>query len=162
MPTRKAEARSMRRPFAVAAALALGLGLSGCESLELPVDWFNTKKPLPGERRAVFPEGVPGVPQGVPAELQQGYQPPAPPRQAADAEPSPKPKPKPKPRQAAAPPSRPATQLTVQPDAPPPPPAQSSRPSAPPPAGQSPWPSSPPPPAAQSPWPAPRQTASQP
>ena len=34
------------------------------------------KKPLPGERRAVFPEGVPGVPQGVPREMVKGYQPP--------------------------------------------------------------------------------------
>ena len=109
---------SRRHPLAVASALALGLMLSGCESFEMP-DWFNTKKPLPGERRAVFPEGVPGVPQGVPAELQQGYQPPPePPPQAAEAE-KPKPKPKPRPRQAAAPdqkqPPRPTTSLTVQP-----------------------------------------------
>ena len=34
--------------------------------------WFNQKKPLPGERKAVFPEGVPGVPQGVPPEMVQG------------------------------------------------------------------------------------------
>jgi len=34
---------------------------------------FGTaKKPLPGERRAVFPEGVPGVQQGVPPELMRG------------------------------------------------------------------------------------------
>jgi hypothetical protein len=32
------------------------------------------KKPLPGERRAVFPEGVPGVQQGVPRELMRGQQ----------------------------------------------------------------------------------------
>src|SRR5919204_1214042 len=36
---------------------------------------FGTaKKPLPGERRAVFPEGVPGVQQGVPPELMRGHQ----------------------------------------------------------------------------------------
>jgi len=36
---------------------------------------FGTaKKPLPGERRAVFPEGVPGVQQGVPPELMRGNQ----------------------------------------------------------------------------------------
>jgi hypothetical protein len=29
----------------------------------------TSKKPLPGERRAVFPEGVPGVQQGVPQEF---------------------------------------------------------------------------------------------
>ena len=47
----------------------------GCESFD-PSEWFNTKKPLPGDRKAVFPEGVPGVPQGVPPDLVQGYQPP--------------------------------------------------------------------------------------
>jgi hypothetical protein len=52
-------------------ALALGLVLGGCESNPLD-DWFNTKKPLPGERKPVFPTGVPGVPQGVPPEYQKG------------------------------------------------------------------------------------------
>ena len=42
-----------------------------------PTDLFNsdifvTKKKLPGERQPVFPEGMPGVPQGVPAELIKG------------------------------------------------------------------------------------------
>ena len=40
-------------------------------------DMFDTKKKLPGDRRAVFPEGTPGVSQGVPQELVKGYQPPA-------------------------------------------------------------------------------------
>src|ERR1051326_7324671 len=35
----------------------------------------DTKKKLSGERKPVFPEGVPGVPQGVPPELVKGYQP---------------------------------------------------------------------------------------
>ena len=60
---------------------------------------FGTaKKPLPGDRRAVFPEGVPGVQQGVPPELmrnnnQPGVDAPAqpapapPPAAAAAAEP---------------------------------------------------------------------------
>ena len=46
-------------------------------------EMFNTKKKLPGERRAVFPEGTPGVPQGVPQELVKGYQPPAEPEPPA-------------------------------------------------------------------------------
>jgi hypothetical protein len=37
------------------------------------------KKPLPGDRRAVFPEGVPGVQQGVPAEMVRRNEPPVPP-----------------------------------------------------------------------------------
>ena len=65
---------------------------------------FNTKKKLPGERKAVFPEGTPGVPQGVPPELVKGYQ--DRPRRArkrsrhaaAGSRPRPKPKPEPKPQ----------------------------------------------------------------
>ncbi len=40
------------------------------ETLEL----FDTKKKLSGERKPVFPEGVPGATSGVPAELVKGYQ----------------------------------------------------------------------------------------
>src|SRR5437764_13273475 len=65
-----------------AAALALGLARAGCDSFD-PLDKLSeldimgtSKKPLPGERRAVFDSGVPGVPQGVPPELVKGYQPP--------------------------------------------------------------------------------------
>ncbi len=91
--------------------LGLGLVLAGCESFDptavFDMEIFNTKKKLPGERRAVFPEGTPGVPQGVPQELVKGYQPPpeqadesqaqaAAQQQAQPAEAKPKPKPKPK------------------------------------------------------------------
>lgn len=62
-------------------ALASSLGVAGCGNTASDlVDQFsdvipNTKKPLPGDRKAVFPEGVPGVPQGVPSELLKGSQP---------------------------------------------------------------------------------------
>jgi outer membrane biosynthesis protein TonB len=79
------------RTLSTAVALSLGLALSGCESFDLD-SMFNAKKPLPGDRRPVFPEGVPGVPQGVPPELVQGYQ--APPEPAPEVKPEPKPKPK--------------------------------------------------------------------
>ncbi len=89
-------------------ALSLGLVLAGCETFDptaiFELEMFNTKKKLPGERRAVFPEGTPGVPQGVPQELVKGYQSPEqaepPPQQAqpAAAKPEAKPKPKPKPK----------------------------------------------------------------
>jgi hypothetical protein len=53
-----------------------GLVLSGCETFDLESIW-SSKKPLPGERREMFPGGVPGIQPGVPPELVQGYQPPA-------------------------------------------------------------------------------------
>ena len=49
---------------------------------------FGTaKKPLPGDRRPLFPEGVPGVQQGVPPELMRGNP------QDAQAQPSTEPQP---------------------------------------------------------------------
>jgi hypothetical protein len=67
-------------------AAAIGVSVAGCDSITdlLDVDFLNTKKKLPGERKPVFPEGVPGVAQGVPAEYQKGYDP-----QAAQAAPDP-------------------------------------------------------------------------
>jgi hypothetical protein len=72
----------MRRT-ATLAALVCGLALAGCDSFD-PLDKFqdwdimgSNKTPLRGERRDVFPQGVPGVPQGVPADMVKGYQPPA-------------------------------------------------------------------------------------
>ena len=64
---------SLRSGAALLAA-SLCLVLGGCESFD-PSNLFpDTKKPLPGERRPVFPEGVPGVTQGVPPELMRGAQ----------------------------------------------------------------------------------------
>ena len=95
--------RHRRIVLIAASLLTCGLTLGGCESMD-PSEWFNTKKPLPGDRKAVLPEGVPGVPQGVPADLVQGYQPPpepVPEPQVVEAKP--KAKPKPRPKQPAAP-----------------------------------------------------------
>ena len=102
------------------AALISGLALAGCDSFD-PIDKFqeldimgSSKTPLKGERRAVFPEGVPGVAQGVPPDMVKGYQPPAeapPPvveakpvkpkvKRTAAAPPAPrKPRPEPQPQQ---------------------------------------------------------------
>src|SRR6476660_8927447 len=70
--------RFARSGFAVL-ALSLGVLLAGCEGFDptsfMDSDFFNTKKRLPGERKAVFPEGTPGVTQGVPKEMVKGYQP---------------------------------------------------------------------------------------
>ena len=101
-------------------ALAFACTVASCSDLPDFEGWFNQKKPLPGERKLVFPEGVPGVPQGVPAELTRGYQPPQPPTEQANQTPPepepPKPKPKPKAKTVAAP-SRPPTAIRVQPPA---------------------------------------------
>lgn len=105
-----------RRPLVlIASLLASGLLLGGCSSMD-PTEWFNTKKPLPGDRKEIFPGGVPGVPQGVPPELVEGYQQqaePVPEPRVVEEKSKPKPKPKPRPRQAAAP--RPAPSQQDQP-----------------------------------------------
>jgi outer membrane biosynthesis protein TonB len=103
-------------------ALSLGLALAGCESFDptaiFDAEIFNTKKKLPGDRRAVFPEGTPGVQQGVPQELVKGYQQPEPEPPPPQAEAKPKPKPKPKPKVVAKPKEESTpTAVTVRPQA---------------------------------------------
>ena len=70
----------MRRPqrlIATAVLIALSGALAGCGSTgnfdpsDL-LDFFDTKKKLPGDRKPVFPEGVPGLEQGVPKDLYKG------------------------------------------------------------------------------------------
>src|SRR5437868_14456075 len=72
----------MRRPqrlIAAAVLIAFSGALGGCSSgfgssfdpSEL-LDFLDTKKKLPGERKPVFPNGVPGLEQGVPKELYKG------------------------------------------------------------------------------------------
>jgi hypothetical protein len=67
--------------------LLIGFALVGCEDFDpsavFDSELFNTKKKLPGERIPVFPEGTPGVPQGVPPELVKGYQAPPDPATAS-------------------------------------------------------------------------------
>src|SRR6201996_6716016 len=70
----------MRRPQRLIAAtilVALASALAGCGSLGNfdptdALDWLDTKKKLPGERKPVFPDGVPGLEQGVPKDLYRG------------------------------------------------------------------------------------------
>jgi hypothetical protein len=136
--------RNLARVGLTAGVLCLGLALGGCENFDptaiFDAEIFNTKKPLPGDRRPVFPEGTPGVPQGVPPELVRGYQAPAEPEAAPKqattepTEPKPKPKAKPKPKVVA----KPADQSA--------PARETSRPTQPPQAQQAPaasaWPGS--------------------
>ncbi len=70
--------RRAQRLIAAAVVIALSGVLSGCSSglsnfdpSDL-LDFLDTKKKLPGERKPVFPDGVPGLEQGVPKELYKG------------------------------------------------------------------------------------------
>jgi hypothetical protein len=81
--------------------------LSACSSDFDPGDFadkldffhLNEKKKLPGERKELFPGGVPGVEQGIPPDLVKGYQAPQTPPETQEAQTPPaqaeKPKPKP-------------------------------------------------------------------
>ena len=156
--------RRLHRIVLLVGMIAIGPVLAGCADFDmdkLDVFGLNEKKKLPGDRKAVFPGGVPGVSQGIPPEYVKGNQPPEtaqalpvePEKPAAAGKPAkktaavqpadePKPKRKPKPRQ----PAQPAAQ-----GAPPPawpaqeqqPPQQAQSPGP----GQStssaPWPSAP-------------------
>src|SRR5262245_14272389 len=139
----------------------------GFDPDKLDVFGLNEKKKLPGERKELFPGGVPGVTQGIPPEYRKGNQPPPetaqalqapapeqnkaaeeaePEKKAAAAEPAPKPKPKraPKPRTASQQPAQAPSQ---------------------PPQQMAPWPQQNPQPApqqAQSPWPAQGQSTTAP
>ncbi|OQW54235.1 MAG: hypothetical protein A4S14_00675, partial [Proteobacteria bacterium SG_bin9] len=106
-----------RRLIVATVLVAMSAVLSGCGSMSglsnfEPGDLFDfldTKKKLPGERKAVFPEGVPGLEQGVPRDLYRGA------RASAVAEPPPPPVvAEPPPRQQRRVASRPQRQQPVQ------------------------------------------------
>jgi hypothetical protein len=157
----------MRRFHRVAlAALLIGAApvISGCADFDmdkLDVFGLNKKKPLPGERHAVFPEGVPGVSQGIPPELMMGHEQaqtgaaipidgikPESENKTAAAQPTAeKPKPKPKPKKVAQT-SRP-TRIKMAPQEEP---AAAAQPAAQPAAAQQGWPA---PAQSNAPWPAP-------
>jgi hypothetical protein len=149
--------RAIYRAFLVTGLVVLGPALTACSNFDmdkLDVFGLNEKKKLPGERKDVFPGGVPGVTQGIPPEYMRGNQPspetaqslaPDQNKQAAagdqDKNAAAEPEPKPKPKRVAKP--KPAS----------PPPAQAADQS-------SPWPQQAQPQTqqnAQSPWPAPAQ-----
>jgi len=114
----------------VLALLLVGFGgvLAGCDTLENFQIW-DTKKKLTGERKEVFPGGVPGVTQGIPPDLVKGYQEPqqaaVDPAAVAAQESAEKAEAKPKPKKVAKP--RPVQ----------PPPQQAQQPAS---AGQGGWP----------------------
>jgi hypothetical protein len=71
----RVRAESMLRAlsrWAVVGILAVAVPLvSGCDFLDDMQSW--NKKPLTGDRKPVFPNGVPGVATGVPADVVKGY-----------------------------------------------------------------------------------------
>jgi hypothetical protein len=157
----------LARMTLTAVLLSFGVLLAGCaDGIDMDkltdFDFLNNKKKLPGDRKPVFPDGVPGVTQGVPPELMKGYQEQeaqtattgstdaqGATQKSADAAPTKqaeKPKPKPKPKKVA-----------VRKPAPPPEPQPQMQPEAPPPsqAAQAPWPSAPQPAQPQVAWPDP-------
>lgn len=119
---------SLRAARPVALALFAAFALSACASDFDPGDWaekldffhLNDKKKLPGERKELFPGGVPGVSQGIPPDLVKGYQPPQTPPETQEAQTPPEQeKPKPRPHVARqAPPKKPPTQVKVTPQKP--------------------------------------------
>src|SRR3954463_14507987 len=76
---KKTEAvRRSQRLIAATVLVALSGALAGCSSglsnwdpSDL-LDFLDTRKRRPGERKPVFPDGVPGLEQGVPKELYKG------------------------------------------------------------------------------------------
>jgi hypothetical protein len=69
--------RGLRRAVLIALLIGVGPVLAGCADFDmdkLDVFGLNKKDRLPGERHAVFPEGVPGVTQGIPPELTKGHE----------------------------------------------------------------------------------------
>lgn len=69
-----------RTPRLIAAAVLIAFTglLGGCSSGGFDpsdlLDFLDTKKKLPGDRKPVFPEGVPGLEQGVPKDMYKGAQ----------------------------------------------------------------------------------------
>jgi hypothetical protein len=69
-----------RTPRLIAATVLIAFTglLGGCSSGGFDpsdmLDFLDTKKKLPGDRKPVFPEGVPGLEQGVPRDLYKGAQ----------------------------------------------------------------------------------------
>ena len=67
--------RRMHRIVLLVGLVALAPVLAGCEDFDmdkLDVFGLNEKKKLPGDRKPVFPQGVPGVTQGHSAGIHEG------------------------------------------------------------------------------------------
>jgi hypothetical protein len=72
--------RRLQRLIAASVLMALSGAVAGCsgsvsswDPMDM-LDFLDTKKKLQGERKPVFPDGVPGLEQGVPKSLYKGAQ----------------------------------------------------------------------------------------
>src|ERR1700758_216952 len=77
--TKRPTMRRVQRLIAASVLIAFCGALAGCSSLSNfdptdLLDFLDTKKKLPGERKPVFPDGVPGLEQGVPKDMYKGAQ----------------------------------------------------------------------------------------
>src|ERR1700761_8596562 len=70
----------LQRLIAAVVLVALSGAIAGCsrnvnsfDPMDW-LDWIDTKKKLQGDRKPVFPDGVPGLEQGVPKSLYKGAQ----------------------------------------------------------------------------------------
>jgi hypothetical protein len=76
----KSTMRRLQRLIAASVLVALSGAIAGCSSSINSfdpmdwLDWIDTKKKVPGDRKPVFPDGVPGLEQGVPKSLYKGAQ----------------------------------------------------------------------------------------
>jgi hypothetical protein len=71
--------RLPRFALLLVALVAIAPVLAGCENFDpdsLDPFGLNKKDKLPGQRELLFPEGVPGVSQGIPQQYRAGNQPP--------------------------------------------------------------------------------------
>jgi outer membrane biosynthesis protein TonB len=90
-----------RRSFLL---LAGTLAVAGCETLDKLNPFEERKAPLPGDRKPLFPQGVPGVNYGEPPPQPANAPPPAAAEQPPEAQTEPaKPKAKSKPKAKARP-----------------------------------------------------------
>jgi hypothetical protein len=92
--------RRLQRLIAATVLVALSGAIAGCSSNVNSfdpmdwLDWIDTKKKLQGDRKPVFPEGVPGLEQGVPKSLYKGASQQEVDQNTADVPPPPAEKPK--------------------------------------------------------------------
>lgn len=71
--------RRLQRIVLLATLAVTAPVLAGCADFDvdkLDIFHLTDKKKLPGDRQPLFPEGVPGVTQGIPQEYMKGNQPP--------------------------------------------------------------------------------------